>query len=81
MSNHWDKEDWINNIRMSNDAFNLLCNTLRPHNSKEDTKFRKCIPAEIKLAVTLYYLSGASDYRAIVWGRQVNSVLNSTHSL
>ena len=49
---------------MSNDTFKLLCHTLRPHILKEDTRFRKCIPAEIKLAARLYYLSGASDYRA-----------------
>ena len=49
---------------MSNDAFKLLCNTLRPHIFNEDTRFRKCIPAGIKLAVRLYYLSEASDYRA-----------------
>ena len=61
--NHWDEEDWLKN--MSNDAFNLLCNTLRPHILKEDTRFRKCIPDKIKLAATLYYLSGASDYRTI----------------
>ena len=48
---------------MSSDVFNLLCNTLRPYISKEDTRFRNCIPAEIKLAATLYYLSRASDYR------------------
>ena len=65
MTNHWDEEDWIKKMRMSNDAFNLLCNTLRPHISKEDTRFRKCIPAEIKLAAALYYLSEASDYRTI----------------
>ena len=64
MINHWDEEDWIKNMRMSNDAFNL-CNTLRPHILKEDTRFRKCIPDEIKLAATLYYLSGGSDYRTI----------------
>ena len=50
---------------MSNDVFNLLYNTLRSHISKQDTRFRKCIPAEIKLAATLYYLRGASDYRTI----------------
>ena len=31
MTNHLDEEDWIKNMRMSSDAFNLLCNTLRPH--------------------------------------------------
>ena len=63
--NHLDEKDWLKNMRMSNDAFNLLCNTLRPHILKEDTRFRKCIPDKIKLAATLYYLSGASDYRTI----------------
>ena len=52
MSNDWDEEDWIKIMRMSNDVFNLLCSTLRAHISKEDTTFRKCIPAEIKIAVT-----------------------------
>ena len=28
MTDHWDEEDWIKNMRISNDAFNLLCNTL-----------------------------------------------------
>ena len=58
MANHWDGENWIKNMRMSNNAFNFLCNTLRPHASEEDTRFRKCN-----------------------WVRQINSVLNSTHSL
>ena len=65
MTNHWDEKDWIKNMRMSYNAFNLLCNTLRPNILKEDTRFRKCIPAEIKFAATLYYLSRASDYRTI----------------
>ena len=43
MTNHWDEEYWIKNMSMSNDAFNLLCNTLRPYISKEDTRFRQCI--------------------------------------
>ena len=60
ITNHLDEKDRIKNMRMSNDAFNLLCHTLRPHISKEDTRFRKCIPAKIKLDATLYYLSGAS---------------------
>ena len=51
-------------MRMSNDAFKLLCNTLRPHILKEDTRFRKCVLAGIKLAARLYYLSETSDYRA-----------------
>ena len=74
---------WYENIRMSNDAFNLLCNTLRPHISKEDTRFRKCIPAEIKLAATLYYLSGASDCRTItnLFGLGRSTVCSIVHTV
>ena len=66
MTNHCDEGDWIKNMRMSNNAFNLLCNTLRPHIPKGDTRFRKCITAEIKLAATLFYMNGESDYRTVV---------------
>ena len=30
MTNHWDQKDWMKNMAVSNDAFNLLCNALRP---------------------------------------------------
>ena len=66
MANHWDEEDRIKNMRMYNDVFNLACNTFRPHISTEDIRIRKCVPAEIKLPVTLYYLSGVNDCRTIV---------------
>ena len=65
MTNHWNEEYWVKNIRMSKEAFNFLCDELRPYISKEDTTFRKCIPVDIKVASTLYFLSGASDYRTI----------------
>ena len=83
MPNYWDEEDWIKNMRMSNDAFNSLCNTLRPHISKEDAKFRKCMPAEIKLAVTLYYWSRTSDYRTIanLFGLGRSTVCSIVHTV
>ena len=63
MTNHWNEEDSMKNMRMSHDDCNLTLtvHTLRPYISKGDIRFLKCIPAEIKLAATLYYLSGASD--------------------
>ena len=49
MANHWDVEDWIKSMRMSSDAFNLLCNTLRPLISKEEIIFRKCTQLKLNL--------------------------------
>ena len=50
-------EWFLYNNGLRHERVNLLCNTLRPHISKEDTRFRKCIPTEIKLAAALYCLS------------------------
>ena len=70
-------------MKISNDAFNLLCNTPKPHISKENTRFCKCIPAEIKLAATLYYLSGSSDYRTIanLFGLGRSTVCSLVHAV
>ena len=72
MTNHWDEEDWIKNMRRPNNAFNLLRNTLRLHIPMEDTRFRKCVSAEIKLAATLFCLNGESDYMTVVNTQFVN---------
>ena len=52
MCNYLDDDDWIENIRMSKDAFNYLCQELSPFISKEDMNFRKCIPVKVRVAVT-----------------------------
>ena len=40
----WNGRDWVENFRMSKEAFNRLCVELSPHISlKRDTNFRKAI--------------------------------------
>ena len=81
MCNYWD--DWIKNIRMSKDAFNYLCQELSPFISKEDTNFRKCVPVKVRVAVTLYFLSGCSGYRTIanLFGLGRSTVCGIVHNV
>ena len=65
MVNCWNEDDWIKNIRMPKAAFNYLCKEVSPFMPIQDTNFRKSLPLEIKLVVTLYFLSGSADYRTI----------------
>lgn len=61
----WDERDWVENFRMSKEAFNRLCIELSPHISKKDTNFRKAIAVRHRVAITLYWLADTAKYRTI----------------
>ena len=65
ISMHWNEEDWLSNLRMDSESFKTLLNQLAPYISKQDTNFRKAIPADVRLAICLYFLSHSSDYATI----------------
>ena len=58
-------QDWLENFRMSNATFTYLCNEIRSAIERQDTKMRKCIPTEQRVALTLWYLATNADYRTI----------------
>ena len=47
------QQDWVENFRMSQETFTPLCSLLRPHITKEDTRMRKAISFEKRIANTL----------------------------
>lgn len=61
----WDQKDWLENFRMSKEAFNRLCNELSPHIAKRDTNYRKAIAVRHRVAITLYWLADTAHYRTI----------------
>ena len=64
----WMKEkssDWIENFRMAQETFLYVYNELRPYIEKQDTKLRKAIPVEKRVAITLWRLASNADYRTI----------------
>ena len=60
-SNHWfeialtqlPQEEWYANFRVSKDTFNYILSEIAADISRKDTKLRKAISAEKRLAITL----------------------------
>ena len=61
----WNERDWVENFRMSKEAFNRLCVELSPHILKRDTNFRKAIKVRHQVAMTLYWLADTAQCRTI----------------
>ena len=61
----WNERDWVENFRMSKEAFNRLCVELSPHILKRDTNFRKAIKVRHRVAMTLYWLADTAQCRMI----------------
>ena len=57
--------DWIENFRVSKETFTYICNCLKPLISRQDTKFRKAICIEHRVAITLWCLATGGEYRTI----------------
>ena len=50
---------------MNRATFQILCNKLRPHIERKSTKFRRTVPLEARVAITLWRLGTNAEYRAI----------------
>ncbi|KAM9354101.1 uncharacterized protein KZ484_012284 [Pholidichthys leucotaenia] len=57
--------DWLNKFRMSRETFFYLCDKLRPHLARQDTRFRLALPVEKRVAVALWRLASNIEYRTI----------------
>ena len=58
-------QDWVENFLMSKERFIYLCDKLRPVISCQDTRFRKCISTEKRVALTLWCLATPTEYRTL----------------
>lgn len=52
---------------MSATDFEWLLNKIGPEVSKMDTNMRKCIPAQVRLAVTLRFLATGDSYQSLAY--------------
>ena len=73
-SSHWwedvvcgsfSSEQWLENFRMSRTTFHYLCDELRSMIEKEDTRLRKAVPTDKRVALTLWFFATGADYRTI----------------
>ena len=56
---------WAENFRMTRDTFMYVCNELRAQLTKEDTRMRRAITVEKRVAVTLWRLATNCECRTI----------------
>nr|CAH7739603.1 unnamed protein product [Callosobruchus chinensis] len=52
---------------MSQADFDLLISLIGPRISKQDTNYRECIPAEMRLAITLRFLATGDSYSSLMY--------------
>ena len=57
-----NRDEYKKFLRMSPENFDELLNLILPSIQKSDTRFREAIPAKIKLAITLRFLSTGETY-------------------
>ena len=71
-SSHWweevvcgsfSSEQWLENFRMSRTTFHYLCAELRSMIEREDTRLRKAVPTEKRVALTMWFFATGADYR------------------
>ena len=56
---------WKQNLRMSRDTFNIICNELRPYIQKKWTNMRSPVSVEERVAVTVWKLATNVEYRTL----------------
>ena len=56
---------WKENLRMSKETFETVCDLLRPHIERQTTRFRQPISVKAKVAVTIWKLATNIEYRTI----------------
>ena len=64
-SNKSYQKDWKTDFRMTRKIFKKLVNLVYPNLTKADTKFRKSIPVQKRVAIALWRLSTGNSFRTI----------------
>ena len=57
--------DWMENFRVSHDTFLYICSQLEQSIIKFNTRFRRAISVQQRVAITLWVLATTSEYRTI----------------
>lgn len=52
-------------LRMNSESFDMILEMIKDTISKQDTNYRRAIPADQRLCVTLYFLSTGDSFRTV----------------
>lgn len=61
----FSRGEWAENFRLGPATFDFLCGRLRAAIQRRDTTMRRAVPAEVRLALTLWRLGACTEYRAV----------------
>lgn len=67
-------ELYRNFIHMSSDQFDYLLKQVKPHIEKSNTKMRVSIPADERLALTLYHLVIGENFRSLQYLFRISQI-------
>ena len=56
---------WRENLRMTRNTFEIVCNELKPYIEREVTRFRHPVPVKARVAITIWRLGTNIEYRTI----------------
>lgn len=62
-----DEKAFIDMFRLSGQQFDFLLERIRPLITKQNTNMRKSISAELRLSITLKFLSSGDSYRSLMY--------------
>ena len=61
----WTDSEFRENLRMSASTFQAIVRRIGPAVNRQDTRFRKAIPVNIRIAVTIWRLATNAEYRTL----------------
>ena len=63
--NEFSDQEWYENFRLSRATFRFLVEELKPELTLQDTKMRKAVEVEKKVALFLYFIASTASYRTL----------------
>ena len=63
--NTFTQRDWMENFRVSRETFLYICDQLKCIIGKHDTRFRRAISVQKRVAITLWILATPCEYRSV----------------
>lgn len=72
-SSHWfdmaveefTEKEWRDNFRLSKDTFMYIVSMIGDEVSRKDTKLRKAVSSQKRIAIALYFIGSTAEYRTI----------------
>ena len=65
VNGEWTENDWRENLRMSKETFDYTCREIGPFIRRNDTRFRRAIPVDRRVAIALWRLATNIEYRTL----------------